>query len=717
MSLTTTHQFRIYSAGRNDSIDLIEYVLENIGRDTAFDFACVCSYSQASDLLEPLADLWVSSASGEDSNIYALLRAEMGHFEPSSTPLILSGEVLQTTEFGSALIIPLAMPDQVIGVLALFARAPIQYTSVDAEKTAVCASVTRVVLENQHLYQRLAENLVISQSILVTAQAIAENPSPQNIINILHDYLFDSHITCSALLLYGPTREDRPNGPFDYLEIKGSWSKRHGSGIALGTKFDLKEYPDLLRELDEHKIVTVPSVTNLKLDPFVRALVRAERVRSMTFLALHSTNRKLGVIFVGTDRRHHFTANEIRSYQTVSEFLAINAMAQTLQQQHDFVQRGRAALLDAVTDGVLMVLPDVRGARVLTVNQRFSKMFGTSEIEAQGLLLADLLNRMSLPEDVRQRLCEAWLHVSVRDPIIHKDEFSIIHAEGTPMDIQWYSAPVYQTGHVLGRIYILHDVTAERTGSRVRSAFLSRVSHELRTPLTSIQGFADFILEVAGDQLPDIAREYTEIIFNSAKHLNRVFTDMIEITRADAGEMKLNLSNAHLPDVIIDVVARLELQYKKREQTVIMDLDDDLPLVYIDTDRVIQVLTNLINNSIKYSPPGAKIQISTRHIVTANDLPESAPSGVIIPGVLVIVADEGGGLEKEDLEKIFMPFFRTESAKMQKIEGAGLGLAVSRSIIELHRGKIWAEARRRGRGGYFLFTLPTIKDSKTGQPS
>jgi signal transduction histidine kinase len=217
-------------------------------------------------------------------------------------------------------------------------------------------------------------------------------------------------------------------------------------------------------------------------------------------------------------------------------------------------------------------------------------------------------------------------------------------------------------------------------------------------------------LEAVGDELPDLAREYTQIILNSAKHLNLVFTDMIEITRADAGELKLNMQEAHLPDIIIEVVARLELQYKQRGQGVVMELDDDLPPVNVDVERIAQVLTNLVANSIKYSPEGGKIRLTTQLMSAASDLPTSASTDIVFPSVLVIVADEGNGLTREEVDRVFLPFFRTEAARMKKIEGTGLGLAVARSIIELHGGKIWAEPKKRGRkGGLFMFTLPTVR--------
>jgi signal transduction histidine kinase len=416
------------------------------------------------------------------------------------------------------------------------------------------------------------------------------------------------------------------------------------------------------------------------------------------------------MLLIATDRPYRFPANELRAYRTISEFIAMSAVAQVLQQQQDFVQRGRAALLDAVKDGVMMVLPNAGTAHVLTVNHAFTRMFHLTQARAQGLTLSQVLDQMQVPGDVGQELRDQWLGILVSDPTTLHGEFEMIHPEGYPASIEWYSAPVYQGNRVLGRIFTFHDVSAERTAARLRATFLSRVSHELRTPLTSIKGFAQFILEEANEDLPPLAHEYLSIILNSARHLNLLFTDIIEISRAEAGELHLNLENAHMPDVIINTVALFELQYKQRGQTVSMDLDDDLPPVHIDVSRVMQVLSNLIGNAIKYSPPNSKIRILTERITNTKQLPPNAPPGVVTPAVLVIVADEGQGLSPEDAEQVFLPFFRTKEASASKVEGTGLGLTIARSIIELQRGKIWAEPRRRGRrGGRFLFTLPTVE--------
>ena len=687
----------------------LHYILRLLMAESPVDHVCICSYREETAQIERLADYPTELS----PSIRSLIQRRVVQFlaEQSAAPLFLSTDELNDTGFASALILPLWVQDKLIGALALLSRQPDVYNIKTLQQLAEPVSLVRLVLENLYLYDALAQNIIIAQLVLLTAQTIVDNPSPQQIIDVLRERLFDNHVTSSAILLYGPVSEDRANGPFDYLEMAGSWSKRRGSGVALGTKIYVGGHPDYLQRLDKRETLVFSSkdlpdfIT--QLDPFVRSILRAERVRALTLLPLHAGQRKIGALMVGSDRPHNFSNAELQIYHTIGEFLGISAMAQILQQQHDLVQQGRAALLDAVTDGVVMVLPDAAGARVLTVNNLFTSMFGVPQNIAQGLLLPELLERMQIPEGVRQDFRRSWTSIRVRDPSQQRGEFHMTNSEGAAMDIEWYSAPVYQGARVLGRIYTFHDVTAERNAVRVRSAFLSRVSHELRTPLTSIHGFAEFILEAAKDDLPPLAREYTEIILTSARHLRTVFNDMIELTRADAGEVKLNLVRTHLPDVIIDVTAQLEFQYKKRGQTVVMELDDDLPPVNVDIDRIVQVIINLMGNAIKFSPEGRTIRINTQYVSTLEDLPPSAPPDVLLPGILVRVLDEGPGLAKEDIEPIFAPFFRTEWAQQQQIEGTGLGLAVARTIIELHRGKIWAEASTtQTPGGRFLFWLP-----------
>ncbi len=689
----------------------LHFLLQAITAQVPADMACIYEYHDHKvDLIA--SESFDELPHAEQERVCDLLSEHISAAIPMLKPQTLALEPADNASLQSALLYPFPITDSISGVLALCAAAPSAYHKTDFARCEQFVSLIRVVLENHYLYNVLAENLTTAQSILKSAQAIAENPSPQHVVNILRDTLFEPHISSCAMLIYGPVHEDSPNGPFEYIEIRGSWSKRHGSGIGIGVRLYLKDYPDLLEQLESKEIITFASINKIKdrFDPLIRGFLKAERLRSITLIALHAERQKLGVLAIGTDQRHKFEERELQSYRTVCEFLAMSAMAQSLQQQRERMEINRAALLDAVTDGVVMVMPYGQGGHVLTVNKRFSRMFEVPEGQAEGDSLIHLLGQMQLPEGVRAELRASWLSTPVRDPNVRRGEFRMVNTDGQPLDVEWYSAPVYQDMQVLGRIYTFHDTTPERSAQRLRAAFLSRISHELRTPLTSIRGFAEFILETSGDQMPDLAREYTEIILNSAKHLNSIFNDMIEITRIDAGELKLNKTEAFLPDLIIEVVARMELQYKARKQQVIMDLDDDLPPVNIDVDRISQVVTNLLTNAIKYSPEGGQIRISTRLIDVSDKLPPNTPVDVVLPAILVTVNDDGKGLDAEEADKVFMPFFRTEEAKAKRIEGVGLGLAVTRSFVEVHRGKIWAVPRSaQVKGGCFMFTIPTVR--------
>jgi signal transduction histidine kinase len=430
---------------------------------------------------------------------------------------------------------------------------------------------------------------------------------------------------------------------------------------------------------------------------------------------MRSEERELGMLSIGTDQTKEFTPQELRTFQIVCEFLTVTSIAEALQSERDYVQQGRAALLEAVTDGVIMTQPDPQ-ATILTTNQRFRELFNLGEKSPEGKSLWELLNNdMSLPQPTRRQLRQKWERINDNDPDTVSGEFNMPGPRGTPLEIQWYNAPVYRGGVLLGRIYTFHDITPERAGEKLRAELLSRISHELRTPLTSVRGFAEFILESEkdGPKLPDQAREYVEIIFKSAVHLSRLISDIMEITRASAGALELHITDATIQDIIIENVARAELQLKEKNQNIVMDLDDDLPPLAVDVERIGQVITNLVNNAIKYTPEDSTVRIESTRIDRARDLPKDAPAEILTPCVLVGVHDNGKGLDHHDVEQIFMPFYRTRAARAGKIEGSGLGLAVSRSIIELHRGRIWAEAAtRRNPGGHFYFTLPIEDDAR-----
>lgn len=687
-------------------VEQLQLLLRAIASEMTLDLIGVYSFYRHLNRLESIAELATDPAPGTPTRLRRLLEDRVT--ASSEEILWLYPDHLAGTGYQSGVVFRLTMSDELIGALVVLSTQPDRYRLNTIQPILPWAGMIRTIAENKYLH----DNQAAARALLAAARIMSDSPAPQALVNIAREQLCSPHVALCVLMFYGPLQENRPNGPFDYLEVQGSWLRRYGEGVGLGVRLYLDQYADLIDELDTRKVITLPSIRPIKdrFDPLVRAILRAERLQSLTLIALHTPQRRLGVLAIATDKPYQFSPLELDNFRSFSEFLAVGTVAGVLQRQHDLVQQARSAMLDAVADGVMLVLPHPHHAPVLTVNDSFTRMFQIRQASAVGQPLAAVLDQMQIPDDTRRELRRRWFHTALADPAVQKGEFALMYSDGVPATISWYSAPVFHENRVMGRLFTFHDVSPERTSATLRANFISWVSHELRTPLTSIKGFAEFILEANGDQLPDVAREYTEIILDSAAHLNHVFSDIIEIARADTGQLKLSITDSHLPDIIGNALARLEPHIHERGQTVILDMADGLPTVRVDPNRMEQVLGSLLENAVKYAPPGSRIFISARYVRTRKHLPPGTPPDVVLPGVLVKVLDEGPGVAPDETEKIFLPFYRSPEARASKIPGTGLGLTLARSLLDLHRGKIWAEGRRRGRrGAAFLLTIPVAQ--------
>lgn len=688
---------------------LLRQALNMLYQEIGADAVCVCQYSHEVKHLHPVLDIGLNRS----PSLQAIIESHILYFD---SPYVLTTDALKGTGYSGGLMWHLTSSGDIIGLVVAL--------TVDGAKRLISESdvlqqwleVCRLVLENQ----LLRENDVITHTIRDVAANIGDDMTPQDMVNILSARLFRPPIRFCALLQFGPVREDRPYGPFAYLEVMGSWSRQFGPGIGAGIRLYVDQYTEILGEISRRRVWPIPDIRAIEklIDPLTRAFIRGANVRSAALISLGAGGHDLGVLLVGSDEDYQFTPQELRVYLSVSEFLAMTAMTRLLQQQRDFVRRARGAILDAVTDGVVMVLPnasrsvpnDNANTYVLMVNQCFTTMFNIPQSKAEGLSLTQLLNKMQLPDDLRQELISHWISTPLRDPSTPRGEFTMVHPHGKPVTIEWYSAPVYQDSRVMGRIFTFHDVTADRMAISLRASFISRMSHELRTPLTSIKGFAQMILEEMGAEMPPLAYEYTQIILDNARQLTALFTNIIEITRADTGEMKLNIAQAWLKDLIESTAYHFESAATDERKWLRLEISEHLPQVQMDSNRIGLVLHELLSNAFRHAPENSEIKIQAIYVDSSSKIPHGAPEDVVIPAVLVSVTDEGSGFSTEEAEQIFLPFYRTQEARSARMPGMGLGLTNARSIIEIHRGKLWAEPRRpRKRGARFFFTLPTAE--------
>jgi len=615
--------------------------------------------------------------------------------------------------FAQGVVFPLMSDMILVGVVVVLSR---DANLSDHQRWSVRTGATlmRGMLENAYLRESLRGSLTAAQSILALAQSIADTPSPQAMVEMLRDALFSPAISGCAVLYYGPREENLSHrqSDYSYLEMAGAWTRRRGSGGGIGLRVYLHGYRTRLHLLAEERSLVVQRVDETSLsvfDPLIRAFLRDETIRSVAFFGLQSGQQPLGIMVVMADQVNYFTPGEMNTYHLAAELVSVTALARMLAEQRDRVRQLRSALADAVSDAILLVVPYTGESRVVSINPVFSDWFDVPTTAAPGLTLEDVLMQMCLPEDVRLDLRDRWAQLPTRSGDMQEGEFHFVHRSGQTRAVAWTSAPVVQDGQVLGRVYAFHDVTADREALRLRAEYLTRISHELRTPLTSIQGFAQFILEATGDDLPPIAREYTEIILNNAKQLKAIISDIIDVTRADAGQVHLNREMTSMVVVAREALASFQLMASQRNQTLHANFAEPLPNVDIDRQRIIQVLNNLILNGIKFAPDGGTITVRLGTAENEQELPESAPPDVVLPCVVVTVDDSGFGIEDVDAERIFMPFFRTQDARRKRIDGVGLGMTIARSMIEIHQGKIWAVPRSIAGCGRIVFTLPVAR--------
>jgi len=221
-----------------------------------------------------------------------------------------------------------------------------------------------------------------------------------------------------------------------------------------------------------------------------------------------------------------------------------------------------------------------------------------------------------------------------------------------------------------------------------KTELISALAHEMRTPLTSIKGYSTALLMEEATFEPETQREFLEIIDKECDVLEDLISDFLESSRIEAGKIRIDLQPVRLPRIAVETAAWVERRFPKH--CLVIDFPDEFPLVDADPERILQVLRQLLDNAGKYSHRGGLIVLRGR---------------IIEDKVVISVADEGVGIAPEDLNRLFDKFFRARSNSKTKIIGTGLGLPISRAIVEAHGGSIWAESQL-GRGSTFYFSLP-----------
>lgn len=363
----------------------------------------------------------------------------------------------------------------------------------------------------------------------------------------------------------------------------------------------------------------------------------------------------------------------------------LSVRVEEAQESSDSERRRLDSVLLHMSDGVLAT--DRRG-NITIVNNMALQLLGVDhEDDLIGKSIIDAL-------DIRH-------DYTVRELINSNQKEMIIDmsAGGNDLILNAYFSPIQrESGFISGLVCVLHDVTSQQKEERERKQFVSNVSHELRTPLTSVHSYVEALSDGAWKD-KDIAPQFLTVIQNETNRMIRMINDLLSLSRMDSGTTKLNLEYVNIKELFNYILNRFDMIIKKDENdqnskkyTIERYFTDKDLWVEIDTDKFTQVIDNIMNNAIKYSPDGGVI--TTRLLETHNH-------------VILSISDQGLGIPRKDLGRIFDRFFRVDKARSRKQGGTGLGLAISKEVINLLGGQIWVDSIE-GQGSTFYISLPYV---------
>ena len=355
---------------------------------------------------------------------------------------------------------------------------------------------------------------------------------------------------------------------------------------------------------------------------------------------------------------------------------SLNRMAGQLEERLTLLARERRQLrtiLDGMVEGVLLLDAD---GRIVLANEAYARIFSAQE-PVVGRRLMESARLPALQEAVVSALAS-------EAPVFHE----ITLSSDPERVISTSLAAVREGGRVVGAVAVFHDVTEIRRLERVRREFVANVSHELRTPLTAIKGYAETLLG-GGLQEPQRTSEFVEVIARHAERLRRLIEDLLDLASIEQGEVHLEAAPVEVGEVVTQAEAVLRPAAERKGQTVSVSIPEGLQ-VLADRDRLAQVLINLMDNAVKFTPTGGRVEVAAR-----------ASDG----RVSLTVSDTGIGIPAGEQSRIFERFHRVDRSRDRREGGTGLGLAIAKHLTQAMDGTIEVESRA-GFGTTFRITLP-----------
>lgn len=392
-------------------------------------------------------------------------------------------------------------------------------------------------------------------------------------------------------------------------------------------------------------------------------------------------NKKVGALIDG----NYSDVLDLRGSPEITEMAnSLNDLSEVIRLTHDNLEQEKirlSSILSYMSDGVIAT---DRIGRIIMVNDMAQKQLGLKDHKQEQYFLLDVLE---LQDQYSLRELLSQTPEIVLEKVNENQELLTLRAN--------FATIRSESGLISGLVVVLHDMTEQAKEERERRLFVSNVSHELRTPLTSVKSYLEALDE--GALTESVAPSFVKVSLDETNRMMRMITDLLSLSRIDnqVGEMDVELINfTAFITFILNRFDQMKNSDVGKTYAIIRDYQISPIWVEIDTDKMTQVLDNILNNAIKYSPDGGNITFSMK--TTDSQL-------------ILSISDEGLGIPKADLPKIFDRFYRVDKARSRAQGGTGLGLAIAKEIVKQHKGFIWAKSEY-GHGSTFTIVLPYSKD-------
>ena len=401
----------------------------------------------------------------------------------------------------------------------------------------------------------------------------------------------------------------------------------------------------------------------------------------------------------GTERQIAFRSRRMDLPGSTS-FVLTHGMDVT--EQHDaegqlhLVRRQRELILAAVGDGIYGM--DLEG-KFSFINPAAAKMLGYTAEELRGQDIHELIHHSHADGTQHSKAnCPILLGMRRREGVRIRDDV-FWRKDGTTVPVEYVASPLIDEGAIAGMVVAFQDVSERRRLEKMKDEFISTVSHELRTPLTSLRASLGLISSGSLDKRPEKQKQMLEVAIGNCDRLVRLVNDILDFDKVERGGMAINREVLPAAEILRRAADVEHEAAVKAQITFRFDTPAEV-LVDVDQARILQVLSELVSNAIKFSPPQTIIKLSAQPAGPNRETGQDE--------VCIAIEDQGRGIPQDKLDMIFERFQQGDASDSRALGGTGLGLAICRRIVQQHGGRIWAESEP-GKGSRFLFTLPAGK--------